>query len=241
MPMKIIVTNDDGIDAPGLAALAEIASSMGTAVVVAPLQPQSGVAHRVTARSKIRVDPVGENRYAVDGSPADCARIACKIIAPDADWLFSGINAGANLGMDVYSSGTVAAAREAAVLGYKALSVSQYIARDCSIDWETTGRHAGSVILRLLCHDLAPGHFWNLNLPHPLDRFVQPKVSFCPLEMQPHAFHYRKDGDGYRYVGVIHERPHSPGTDVNVCFSGKVAVTRLSVQTRHYRPPPHFG
>lgn len=238
--MKIIVTNDDGIDAPGLEALTRIAASVGTPVVVAPLHPQSGVAHRVTVRSKIRVTEAGENRFGVDGTPADCARIACKVIAPDADWLFSGINAGANLGVDVYASGTVAAAREAAMLGCKALSVSQYIALNQSIDWEITGHHAASVLERIVGVALSPGHFWNLNLPHPLDRLSKPGISFCELETQPHAFRYRRDGDGYRYDGVIHDRPHSPGSDVNACFSGDIAVTRLAVQTTPYPPSGHL-
>ena len=133
--MKVVLTNDDGIEAPGLAALITIISEIAAPVVVAPRIEQSGAAHRVTARLPISFREAGENRYWVDATPADCARVALKHLAPDADWLVSGINPGANLGSDVYNSGTVAAAREAAILGCRSIAISQYISRGHPIDW----------------------------------------------------------------------------------------------------------
>ncbi len=118
--MKIVLTNDDGIDSPGLETLNRCAEQLGDVIIVAPQNAQSGIAHRVTTREPIRVNQLGPDRHSVDGTPADCVRIALKVISPDTDWLISGINAGANLGSDVYNSGTVAAAREAAILGYPA-------------------------------------------------------------------------------------------------------------------------
>ena len=115
--MKIVLTNDDGIDAPGLDTLNRCVDQRVDIIIVAPQNAQSGIAHRVTTREPLRVNQLEPNRHSVEGTPADCARIALKVIAPDADWLISGINAGANLGSDVYNSGTVAAAREAAILG----------------------------------------------------------------------------------------------------------------------------
>ena len=140
------MTNDDGIDAPGLDALVQCVRRLGKVIVVAPQHAQSGIAHRVTTRDPIRVKRLGENRHSVDGTPADCARIALKVIAPDASWLISGINAGANLGSDVYNSGTIAAAREAAILGCRAVAVSQYIAKDQQVDWAITGDYACGVL-----------------------------------------------------------------------------------------------
>ena len=131
--LKIVIANDDGIDAPGLAALVRCARRLGDVVIVAPQHPQSGIAHRVTTREPILINELEANRHSIDGTPADCARIALKVIAPDAGWLISGINPGANLGSDVYNSGTVAAAREAAILGYRAIAVSQYI-EFCELD-----------------------------------------------------------------------------------------------------------
>lgn len=227
--MTFILTNDDGIDAPGLDALHAIVSGFGPTVTVAPATPQSGVAHRVTVRTPIPVDEISPHRYRVEGTPADCARIALKRIVPDAAWLIAGINPGANLGSDVYNSGTVAAAREAAILGCRSLAISQYIARDEVIDWRITADHAASVVAMLLKKVIEPGCYWNVNLPHPLNRLSAPAPVFCDLDSHPHQYTYRKEGNTYRYVGTIHERPRTPGRDVAVCFGGAVSITRLSL------------
>ena len=228
--MKIVLTNDDGIDAPGLDTLLQCVPPRGDIFIVAPQQAQSGIAHRVTIRDPIRINQLKPNRISVGGTPADCARIALKVIAPDADWLIAGINAGANLGSDVYNSGTVAAAREAAILGYRAVAVSQYIARDQQVDWSITGDHARRAIKMLLDRELAPGHFWNVNLPHTLDKNRDPACEFCGLDTNPHHYGYHQNGDELIYQGTIHERPRDPGKDVAVCFDeGKIAITRLAV------------
>ena len=228
--MKIILTNDDGIDAPGLKALFQILRSVSSPIIVAPNQPQSGVSHSVTTRSPIRVKQFGENRFGVDGTPADCARIALRKIAPEASWLISGINPGANLGSDVYQSGTVAAAREAAILGYRAIAVSQYIAKDCQIDWDITKEHAQPVIYMLLDKDLTRGRFWNVNLPHPITAGSGVSFEFCGLDIFPHNYNYRKEGNNYIYEGTIHERPRDPGKDVAVCFGGQISISQLAIQ-----------
>src|SRR5437764_14701467 len=123
--MKLLLTNDDGIDAPGLAALLAAARPLGEPVLVAPLAAHSGCSHRVTTDGPIRVEhrPAG---FAVEGTPADCVRVALHDIVRDAAWVLSGINAGGNLGADVYISGTVAAVREAVLHGYPGVAVSQY-------------------------------------------------------------------------------------------------------------------
>jgi 5'-nucleotidase len=230
--LKIVLTNDDGCDAPGIDALFRCARQFGDIIIVAPQKAQSGIAHRVTTRAPIRINQVEQNRYCVDGTPADCARIALKEIATDADWLISGINPGANLGSDVYNSGTVAAAREAAILGFAAIAVSQYIAKDHEVDWKTTGHHAGVVLKMLLGRDLAPGHFWNVNLPHPNQPDSELAYQFCGLDTNPHKYTYRRNGDELFYTGTIHERPRDPGQDVAVCFDErKIAITRLAVGT----------
>ena len=150
-------------------------------------------------------------------------------IVPDAAWLIAGINPGANLGSDVYNSGTVAAAREAAILGCRSLAISQYIARDEAIDWDITATHAAPVIAMLLKQVIESGSYWNVNLPHPLTRRSVPDHIFCDLDIHPHQYTYRKDGNTFRYVGTIHERPRTPGRDVAVCFGGAVSITRLSL------------
>ena len=225
--MKIILTNDDGIDAPGLAYLVQIIKKVGTPVVVAPEAAQSGVGHRVTTHSPIYVKKLNKNRYSVKGTPADCVRLGLKEFAPDAEWLIAGINPGANLGSDIYQSGTVAAAREAAILGCRAIAISQYIARDRQIDWNTTGGHAEGVLKLLLRKKLLAGHYWNVNLPYTFEDRSRPKIVFCGLDKNPHKYGYSHKGDEYHYEGVIHERPRDPGKDVAVCFGGEVSVSRL--------------
>lgn len=228
--MKIVLTNDDGIDAPGLQTLLMCVREAGQIVIVAPKNPQSGISHRVTTRTPIRVTEIEQDRYSVDGTPADCSRIALKRIVPDAAWLVSGINAGANLGSDVYNSGTVAAAREAAILGYRSIAISQYIAKDQVINWEYTGFHAGSVLKMLMGRDLEPSYFWNVNLPHLLDTGSEKTYKFCRLDINPHKYDYRKNENDYIYDGSIHERPRNPASDVAVCFDeSNIAITRIAV------------
>lgn len=227
--MKTILTNDDGIQAPGLHNLFLGLQDIGNIIVVAPEGAQSGVGHRVTTHSPIRVNEIAKDRFSVEGTPADCIRIALKEICPDADWVISGINPGANLGSDVYQSGTVAAAREAAILGRRAIAISQYIGKDYQIDWEITKYHAGSVLKMLIAKNLARGFFWNVNLPHPLKKNSDLEYGYCDLDTNPHKYEYQKEGNNYIYKGTIHERPRDPGKDVDVCFGGKVAVTCIPI------------
>src|SRR4051794_10274275 len=109
--MKFVLTNDDGIDAPGLAALLAATTRLAQSerVVVAPSEAQSGCSHRVTTDTPLIVESRGDGQFAVRGTPADCVRVALLRAAPDTEWILSGVNAGGNLGADVYLSGTVAA------------------------------------------------------------------------------------------------------------------------------------
>lgn len=235
--VKIVLTNDDGIDAPGLEALARAVRELGTLVVVAPREALSGVGHRVTVREPIKVEEMGENRFRVSATPADCVRVALKKIAPDADWVFAGINPGANLGSDVNQSGTVAAAREAAILGRRAISISQYIARDHAVDWKITQHHSATILRMLVGRELEKACFWNVNLPHPLTPDETPAYEFCGLDVNPHNYTYRREGDAFIYEGAIHDRPRDPGTDVDVCFSRKkISITRISLRTTKWNP-----
>ncbi len=230
--MKIVLTNDDGFDAPGLNTLEGCLQDVAQIVIVAPAEPQSGIGHKVTTRSPIRVTRMGPNRYSVEGTPADCSRIALKQIAPDAAWLIAGINPGANLGSDVYNSGTVAAAREAAILGFRSIAVSQYIAKNHQVNWDITGYHVASVLKMLIGQDNAPFSFWNVNIPHPLDGQSSIPNEFCGLDINPHKYNFKKDENNYIYEGSIHERPRHPGTDVAVCFDeGKISITQIAVGT----------
>lgn len=228
--MKIVLTNDDGYDAPGLKALAEVVEGIGRVVVVAPKSAQSGVGHLVTMKTPLRVEAAAEgNLFIVDGAPADCTRLALKEIASDADWVLAGINQGANLGSDVYQSGTVAAAREAAILGIKAIAVSQYVAPQWIVDWKAAAWHLAKVLPMVMNAPLAAGEYWNINLPSPITADAPSIHRFCPLDKNPHQYRYRQVGDFYHYEGVIHDRPRTAGSDVDICFSGHISITRLAI------------
>ena len=225
--MKFLLTNDDGYDAPGLTTLTRMSERLGATVVAAPDAPQSGIGHQVTAYDPIRVDQEAENRYRVHGTPADCSRLGLTHFVPDADWVIAGINNGGNLGADVYISGTVAAAREAALLGYRAMAFSHYIARGRSVDWALTERRMMPILEMLLDHELLPKHFWNINFPHPPHEHPSLGHAFCDVDAGPLSVDYEHNGSHYIYTGNYHERPRQEGRDVDVCFGGKVAISMI--------------
>jgi 5'-nucleotidase len=162
--MKLLLTNDDGIEAPGLQALFEVARQIGEPIVVAPEQSLSGCSHQVTTDQPIRVRQVSPCRFAVRGTPADCVRVGLQLFVPDAAWVLSGINAGGNLGADVYHSGTVAAARESVLHGWPAIALSHYRKRGLSLDWDHRGEKeclgVGHAMLELE-HDYEVSAAWS--------------------------------------------------------------------------------
>jgi 5'-nucleotidase len=227
--MKFILTNDDGIDAPGLAALTEATRDLGQVTVVAPVQCHSGCSHLVTTDGPLQVERRGERRSAVTGTPADCVRVALLRVAADADWILSGINSGGNLGADVYLSGTVAAIREGVLHGKPGIAFSSYRKRDRGFDWPQASRWVGRLLPDLLRQPWEPGVFWNVNLPHLPPDAPNPEVVFCRLDPHPLPVSYREDEGKLYYDGNYHNRQRTPGRDVDVCFGGKIAVTRLNL------------
>lgn len=227
--LKIVVTNDDGYDQPGLTALADAVRPLGSVTIVAPATPQSNVGHRVTMRTPIKVEQPNSDTYVVHATPADCTRLAIKSLVKDVDWIIAGINPGANLGSDVYQSGTVAAAREAAILGVRAMAVSQYIAPDWTVDWPAATKQAIRLIPQFVSEPLALGKFWNINLPSPITVDSTLSHHRCPLDKHPHHYRYIEDEGVYHYEGIIHNRPRSTGSDVDICFKGMISITQLEI------------
>ncbi len=227
--MKLLLTNDDGIDAPGLAALSEAAARLGDPVVIAPVAALSGCSHQVTTNGPIRIDKRGTSSYAIAGTPADCVRVGLHRIVPKAQWVLSGINAGGNLGTDVHHSGTVAAVREAVLHGWPGIAVSQYRKRGLAVDWHRAARWLVPILRDLIAHPTTPGVFWNVNLPHLSPEEADPEVVCCPLDPTPLPISFREEGELLHYDGDYHQRRREPGTDVDVCFRGKIAVTKISL------------
>jgi 5'/3'-nucleotidase len=226
--MKLLLSNDDGIDAPGLEALWCAARSIGEPVVVAPAGPQSGVSHAVTAHSLLRIEARGEKRFAVHGTPADCTRIGLLKLVPDAKWVLSGVNHGGNLGADVHYSGTVAAVREAVLHGWPGVALSHYRREKMEFDWQRAASWVARVLKELTRRPTEPGLFYNVNLPHLRPSEDEPEIVFCALDPHPLPLSYRhEEGGGLFYDGVYHSRERTRGADVDVCFGGRIAVTAV--------------
>lgn len=227
MFQHVILTNDDGIDAPGIRALAQAVQGQG--VIVAPQAHLSGCGHQVTTTRPIEVERRSEREFAVGGTPADCVRLALTHLYPKTELVLSGINAGGNLGADVYISGTLAAVREAALHRIPAIAFSHYRQGKRPLDWERASRWAARVLAALATRPLPPGAFWNVNLPHPQPEDPEPELVFCQPCTQPLPIAYQRVGDGFLYQGRYADRPRDPGGDVEVCFSGQIAITQISV------------
>ncbi len=227
--MRFLLTNDDGIDAPGLAALAQAMSGFGDTVTIAPDQHLSGCSHQSTTHRPLVLKSHGATRYSLNGTPVDCARIGLTHLACETDWVISGINEGANLGADVYPSGTVAAAREATLLGKPAIAVSHYLKRRQPADWSTATVWVTEVLRNLLDRPPARGSFWNVNLPHLEPGSAMPEVVFCELVPHPLPVNFRREGEHYHYEASYHDRLREAGRDVERCLAGNIVVTYLTL------------
>ncbi len=234
--MNFLLTNDDGIDAPGLAALEAAVREFGDVVTVAPDQHLSGCSHQVSSHRPLLATKVDRNRYALDGTPADCTRIGLMHLAKETDWVLSGINDGGNLGVDVFMSGTVAAVREAAWHRVRGVAFSQYRKSRGAFDWSAAVPLARRVLEELWKLPLEAGAFWNVNLPDlqtAASAQIPPEdveIAFCPLNPHPLPVVFEVLENSYTYRGVYTDRHRDTGSDVDVCFSGRVAVTQI-------RPP----
>ena len=192
--MKILLVNDDGYGAEGLMALYVQLKKTHEVMIVAPETEHSGAGHSVTLRQELRAKkmPLG---YAVTGTPADCAKLGIRFLMPDCDLVISGINPGANLGMDCNYSGTVAAAREAALQGKQALASSCYCRkfRDAAFLAEYTAEIAE----KLMENPLPKGTFLNLNMPNNLRQWGM-QVQAAPMGWHIYAeeFSMKQAQDG---------------------------------------------
>lgn len=242
--MKILLTNDDGINAPGLKALEDSLPSGMDYLVIAPDSQRSECSHSVTTRHQLRLNQVGPNRWSLNGTPVDCVRVAIATIAPDLGGVLSGVNDGGNLGADIYISGTAAAAREAALHGFPAVAISQYRKPTAPRTWDHVPHWLADRLLPLLweCQrerkrDELIDFFWNVNLPAISDDAESenvasekiPDVVHTKMDRHPMPLGYTSDGDLLTYKGDYHGRPRVPGTDVNECFAGKISISRIKL------------
>ena len=226
-PLRALLTNDDGFRAPGLRVLERALPQGSSSIVVAPTREQSACSHQVRTAAPLVSSRIDERHVAVDAFPADCVRLAFDEFRDRFDWVLAGVNHGANLGVDVYYSGTVAAAREAAILGIPAIALSHYRDRELSeADWNRATGWVRQLLPVLLSRPLGEGEYWNVNLPSLPPGPAEPAAVDC-VDTSPVQLRYAGSRGIRQYVGVYSERPRKPGLDVDVCFRGQISVTRL--------------
>ncbi len=232
--MRILLTNDDGIQAVGIRDLYRALVAAGYEVhVVAPISEQSAVGHAITIASPLRVKEFRENGFkglGVSGTPADCVKLALTTLVPEPpDVVVSGINAGANVGVDILYSGTVSAATEGALMGYPALAVSadDYAPTDLS----GQGRYVAEFLAGRPFEAAPPRCVLNLNFPK---RPVQESLGLrlCPQTPAVYNDWYetRQDPRGRNYywlTGVIPPNTVAPGSDRGLLTEGYITLTPL--------------
>ncbi|TYQ31400.1 5'/3'-nucleotidase SurE [Pseudanabaena sp. UWO310] len=231
--MTVILTNDDGIDAEGLWALQRATELFfgNKGAIAAPNCQYSGCGHQVTTKEPIAIAQRDKDIYEIAGSPADCVRVAIAHLYSDVKLVLSGINHGANMGLDTYMSGTVAAVREAAFYNIPAIAISHYQDRRREFNWTWASETAARVIKQLLEIPLPPQSYWNVNLPHlpEAEQNLNTEVVFCEKSNSPLPLEFQTEGDRVTYAGRYHLRERTPNTDVDVCFSGKISVTQMRI------------
>jgi 5'-nucleotidase len=225
--MRVLLTNDDGIAAPGLACLRKAAMAMGASEVwvVAPSAEHSMCGHRLTTHQPLLTKEMEPGSWAVEGTPADCVRVALFALGLKPDWVFSGVNAGGNLGQDLVISGTCAGAREAAYHGVGAIAFSHYLRREVSVDWHRTAQWTMRVARDLQAKPCASGQWWCVNFPHhPPGAMEMPRQVLARPARSPLPVSFRSVDGGYLYNASYASRARDKGSDVEACFEGHISV-----------------
>ncbi len=237
--MRILITNDDGINSPGLTALERIARQFTDDVwVVAPELDQSGLAHSLSLNDPLRLRKISDKHYAVRGTPSDCVIMGVRRLLADGkpDLVLSGVNSGANMAEDLTYSGTVAGAIEGTLLGVNSIAVSQaytYHEEERVVPWETAETHAPAIIRKLIAFGFPDGILYNLNFPNCApDEVVGTAVTH--QGKLAHALHVdeRRDGRNLPYYWLMYRRSETaagPGSDVEAVEKGMISITPLRI------------
>ena len=235
-PLRILITNDDGIHASGLMSLERIALSLTPEVwTVAPETEQSGKSHSLSLSDPLRMRKIDARHVAVQGTPADCVILAVRKVMPAVpDVVLSGINRGQNMADDVTYSGTIAAAMEGISLGLRSFALSQAfgIRKNGDVRWDVAETHGPAILRKLLLADLGPGVLVNINFPD------------CRLE-EVGAIEITRQGKrdqnllivderidtrgrAYYWLGFKREKSNpAPGTDLHAVYNNRISITPL--------------
>lgn len=223
----ILVTNDDGVHAPGIRALERALTPLGRVVTVAPLAEQSATARRITLRRPLRCHALGGGRFAVDGTPCDSVMMALTLLLDEPpDLVASGINNGPNLGENVYYSGTVAAAAEGAKYGIPAIAVS--VDQRTDVDFGPAGKVVARLAAKVLAHGLAHGVALNVNVPagEPSGCEVTRQSRKISRNMMIETLDPRKRPCYWMHEEVPLQEAE-PGSDYAAVRDGRVSLTPL--------------
>lgn len=242
--MRILLTNDDGVYAPGLAAMERELRKTADVTVIAPMTEQSGVGHAITYLTPLIAQELfdGDRRrgWGVEGSPADCVKLAISTLLPQRpDLVVSGINSGLNAGINVLYSGTVAAAIEGAFFGVTSIAVS--LEFDENANYDRAAVIARHVIEQLQKHETPGPHLYNLNLPGVATEQDAPEVVMVPMDVNRYGegFERRTDPRGRYYYWSTNDASLPEGrdeTDVIALSKGKITLTPLDFAlTNHSR------
>lgn len=235
---RVLLTNDDGFDAPGLRILTEVAEELAEEVwIVAPNYDQSGTSHSLSLHSPLRVSQKDERRFSVSGTPGDCVVMAVRhlMVSGRPDLILSGINRGANLGIETVFSGTVGAAMTGMLLGIPSMALSQAFSDRNAVRWDTARALAPKVIRQFAKGGWSQGSILNINFPDvPADKVgpielttqgtglmedVDIVSGIDPRSLEFHWLHLRRSA-----------REDTPGSETFAIGHGRVSVTPLQFE-----------
>lgn len=244
--MRILLTNDDGINAPGILALKRALEPLGEIVVVAPERPRSASGHSITLHKPLRLEqvpmPDGSSGWATNGTPSDCVTLGFDVVMEGrADLVFSGINTGPNLGWDLTYSGTVSAAMEGAILGVPSVAISVAGVHP-PYDFDAAAAFASRIARQVIEHGMERYSLLNVNVPPiPAAEIAGVTVTHQGRRQYVDRIDKRTDPWGRRYYwlcGSLREDEPDPGSDVHAILEGRISVTpvHLDLTANHLIP-----
>ncbi|WP_010297999.1 5'/3'-nucleotidase SurE [Candidatus Odyssella thessalonicensis] len=238
--MRILISNDDGINAPGLQVLESIARQLSDDVwIVAPELDQSGASHSLTLRDPLRMREISDRKFALSGTPTDCVLFGINHLLKDKapDLVLSGVNYGANLAEDITYSGTVAAAMEASLLHVPAIAISLCIDKGNSVQWLTVEHFMPSIISQIISVPMDHYTLVNINIPNASINSINGiKVTCQGQRTYQDQLHECIDPRGKKYfwVGIVdHDGSGAPGTDLEAINHNFISVTPLTLNYTH--------
>ena len=238
---RILISNDDGVQAPGIERLEKIARQFTDDVwVIAPESDHSGAGHSLTLSEPVRVRQLGDQKFAVSGTPTDSVLVALLEILPDKrpDLVLSGINRGGNLGEDITYSGTIAAAMEGTLFGIPSIALSQHTDNSSRTPWATAEHHAPALLERLVAAGWPTNVFLNVNFPDVAAGDVAGTVVTRQGRRKPGSkLDRRQDPRGRTYYWIDSARIEPPaleGSDLSAIYGNKISITPLHLDLTHH-------